>query len=206
MSTAPRAESPKLTDLDLVVRTPRLVLRPISEDDADDLWPFVSDPDFPRLMMWSAHKSRADTVAFARWAAEALKNGTHLTWVIGATEHGGRARGCISLDGITWQLLAWRVDRAELGYWLAPPLHGQGLVSEAAQAAVRFGFETLGLHKMTVSCLEENEASRRVIEKLGFRFLARQVDDMWRHERWWSLLRYEMTAGEYAAARAAGAR
>ena len=45
-------------------------------------------------------------------------------------------------------------------------------MTEAATAALRFAFETLGLHKVTIGCVEGNDGSQRVIEKLGFRFLA----------------------------------
>jgi ribosomal-protein-alanine N-acetyltransferase len=194
MSHEPRSDVPDLDALDLVVRAPRLVLRPIAERDADELFAYTSDPELPRLMSWAAHRSREDTLGFARWAAEALARGTHLTWVI---EHEGRASGCLSLDNLTWQLVAWRVDRAEMGFWLAPPLHGRGLMTEAAGAALRFAFGTLGLHKVTIGHLETNDASRRVIEKLGFRFVGRFADDVWRHGRWWSHLRYEMTRDEW---------
>src|SRR5204863_5466253 len=112
----------------------------------------------------------------------------------------GRAMGTIGLDGIQFELRAWRVDQAELGYWIAPPLWGRGLMTEAAQAVMRCGFETIGLHKITVGCLADNAASRRVIEKLGFRLVGRREDDVWRDGRWWSVLRYELTASEWSDA------
>jgi len=126
--------------------------------------------------------------------SEALEKGEGITWAI---EREGRVQGVIGLDGITWQLRAWRVDRAELGYWLAPALWRQGLMTEAAHAVVRWGFETLGLHKIKVGCVSENGASRRVIEKVGFRYVGRLEDDVWRDNRWWSHLRFELTAGEW---------
>jgi RimJ/RimL family protein N-acetyltransferase len=195
-SKPPRPEIPALADLDLVLRTPRLLLRPITEADVDALWPHVSNPELPRMVTWAAHTDRSETVELVRLKVEALAKATDVTWVI---EHEGRANGMVSLDGITWALRACRLDRAELGYWIAAALRGQGLMSEAAGAAPRFAFETLGLHKVTVGCFDVNEASRRVIERLGFRFLARHLDDYWRDGRWWSVLRYELTAAEWAA-------
>jgi len=194
-SAPPRPEIPEVDKLDLVLRTPRLVLRPPVAGDVDGLWPFVSDPDLPRMMSWSAHKSKDETAAFLKIVTEAMAGGSDLNWII---EHEGKVAGTIGLDGIRFQFRAWRVDRAEIGYWLAPPLWGQGLMTEAATAVVRFGFETLGLHKVTVGCLEENAASRRVIEKLGFRYVGRLIDDVWRDDRWWSHLRWELTAAEWA--------
>jgi RimJ/RimL family protein N-acetyltransferase len=59
-------------------------------------------------------------------------------------------------------------DEAELGYWIARPLWGLGYGSEAARALVDHGFGETGLHRMVASYHLGNEASRRILEKLGF--------------------------------------
>ena len=71
-------------------------------------------------------------------------------------------------------------------------------MSEAAAEVVRFGFETLGLHKITVGCLVGNDGSRKVIERLGFRFIGRHEDDVWRDGAWHTHLRYELLASSYS--------
>ena len=193
-SAPPRPKIPRLAELDLVLITSRLRLRPIQETDADDLFPFVSDPALPRMLSWHAHTDRNQTLEYIRHVQSALAGNTDVTWAI---EHDGRAMGCVGLDGIEFELRAWRIDRAELGYWLAPPLWGQGLMTEAAHAVMSCGFEAIGLHKITVGCIAENVGSRRVIEKLGFRPVGRCEDHVWRDGRWWSVLRYELTASEW---------
>jgi ribosomal-protein-alanine N-acetyltransferase len=190
----PRPVVPRLDELDLVLDTPRLRLRPFEDADVDDLWPHVSDPALPRMMSWAAHTDPSETADFIRHVREGLANSTDAAWAI---EVDGRAAGCISLDDVRFAMRAWRVDRAELGYWIAPALWGKGLMTEAARAVVRCGFETIGLHKITVGCIVENIGSRRVIEKLGFRPVGRLEDDVWRAGRWWSILRYELTAPEW---------
>jgi ribosomal-protein-alanine N-acetyltransferase len=192
--SAPRPTIPKLARLPLVIETQRLQLRPFTEDDIEAVWPTVSDPEFPKYMSWHAHTDRASVRAFVERITAAIADGTGATWAI---VRDGRAVGCIGLDAITWEMRAWRVDRAELGYWLAKAEWNQGLMTEAARAIVRFGFETLGLHKIGVGCLVENEASRRVIERVGFRYVGRLEDDVWRDGRWWSHLRFELTAQEW---------
>jgi [ribosomal protein S5]-alanine N-acetyltransferase len=198
ISAPPRADIPAPSELEPVLRTERLVLRPFVEDDVESLWPYVSDPELARHMSWAAHTQRHETLDFVRSRIEAAAAGTDLTL---AVVHDDRAQGCIGLHGMAWEMRAWRVDRAELGYWLAPPLWGRGLITEAARAVVDFGFATLGLHKITVGCLDGNQGSQRVIEKLGFRFVGRLVDDAWRDGAWWSHLRYELLAAEWAARR-----
>jgi ribosomal-protein-alanine N-acetyltransferase len=194
-SAPPRAKIPKLDELDLVLATARLQLRAFEESDVDDLWPYVSDPALTKMMSWNAHTERGQTLDFIRRVNAGLANGSGVAWAI---ELDGRAAGCISLEDIEFELRAWRLDRAELGYWIAPSFWGRGLMTEAAQAVVRCGFELIGLHKVTVGCIAENTGSRRVIEKLGFRPVGRLEDDVWRDGRWWSVLRYELTASEWS--------
>jgi RimJ/RimL family protein N-acetyltransferase len=57
----------------------------------------------------------------------------------------------------------------ELGYWLGRPFWGQGYATEAATRIVRFAFDELGAKKLTAGWYEGNEASSRVLEKLGFK-------------------------------------
>ncbi len=58
-------------------------------------------------------------------------------------------------------------DRGELGYWLGQPFWGHGYATEAARAALAFGFESLDLHKIEANYDPANIASRRVLQKLG---------------------------------------
>jgi [ribosomal protein S5]-alanine N-acetyltransferase len=195
MSSPAPGPVPTLSALPLEIATARLRLRPVAETDVEALWPFVSDPALPRQMIWEAHRDRAETLRFLERQRDELVGGTGVTWAI---EHEGSVIGLIALSNITWQLLALRIDRAELGYWLGPPSWGRGLASEAARAATKWGFEALGLHKITIGCAEANARSRRVIEKLGFRFLALAQEDFWRDGRWQDVGRYELTAAEWS--------
>ncbi len=199
MSAPPRATIPKLSELvlDLDLETARLALRPwtASQVDIDAMYSFAKDPEFPKLMSWAAHTDPGETRAFLESVVTERLEDRGVTWAI---IHDGQVVGSISLTGIRWQFAAWRIDRAELGYWLAPKLWNTGLMTEAAHQVLLFGFDTLGLHKITTGCFEQNVASRRVIEKLGFRHVGRHEDDVWRDGRWHTQLRYELTAAEWS--------
>jgi ribosomal-protein-alanine N-acetyltransferase len=193
-SAPPRARPVQLDQLDRTLVTARLRLRPLDDRDVDDLWPYVSDPELPRMMTWTAHADRQETLAYIRSKHDEVSRGGGFTWAI---EHAGHACGTINLHDLSFELRAWRVDQAEIGYWIGRPLQGKGLVTEAATAVLEFGFTALGLHKIKVGCLVENVASRRVIEKLGFRSVGRLEDEVWRDGRWWSMLRYELLHAEW---------
>lgn len=197
MSPPPRPAIPDLLELRLEIETPRLMLRPwtSSEADVNAMWPYASDPEFPKQMSWAAHTEKDTTRAFLESNEKDLADGKGINWAI---IHGGKPVGSIELGSIRWQVAAWRVDRAELGYWIAPELWGKGLMTEAAHHVLLFAFDAIGLHKITVGCFEKNIASRRVIEKVGFRHIGRQDDDVWRDGAWHAHLRYELTASQWS--------
>jgi len=56
---------------------------------------------------------------------------------------------------------------AELGYWLGVPYWDKGYATEAARAVLQYGFETLSLHRVYASHVEQNPASGKVLRKIG---------------------------------------
>lgn len=60
-------------------------------------------------------------------------------------------------------------QNAYAGYWIDEALAGNGYMPEALALVVRFAFEDIGLHRVQVSVIPRNKASRRVAEKLGLR-------------------------------------
>ena len=142
-----------------------------------------------------AHTDRSETLGFVQAAKKSLEENTGVVWAI---EHEQRVIGSIGLDSMVFAMRALRIDRAELGFWLAPEHWNKGLMTEAADAVVRCAFQTIGLHKVTFGCLLENVASQRVIKKLGFHYVGRPEDDVWRDGKWHSHLRYELNAAQWA--------
>ena len=71
-----------------------------------------------------------------------------------------------------------RPGEAELGYWVGVPYWGCGYATEAARAAVAYGFGELGLTAIWAGYYEGNERSHRVQEKLGFEFQYRRESDV----------------------------
>ena len=58
--------------------------------------------------------------------------------------------------------------RAEVGYWLAKPFWGRGIITAVVQRVCRHAFEEFGLAKITAHVFPHNPASARVLEKCGF--------------------------------------
>ena len=91
-----------------------------------------------------------------------------------------------------------KTHQAELGYEIAPLYWGQGYATEAAQKMLDFGFEQLDLHRVWASCLVENKASARVLEKLGLRQEGRIRQNRWMKGRYRDTFVYGILKHEWA--------
>jgi ribosomal-protein-alanine N-acetyltransferase len=107
----------------------------------------------------------------------------------------------VLVGGITLSNIRRRAAQfVNLGYWMGKPYAGQGLMTEAVGLIVPFCFETLGLHRIHAAFLPDNMASRRVLEKNGFReegfaenYL--QIDGKWADHVLFGLTRERYEAG-----------
>lgn len=88
---------------------------------------------------------------------------------------------------------------AELWYLLDPDFWGAGYAAEAAGALVAGAFDHLSLHRIWASCLPENPASARVLEKLGFRREGTHRKNLRVHGEWRDSHTYAMLGAEWQA-------
>ena len=146
------------------LRTERLLLRPWR---ASDLTPFAALGADPRVMKHlGTLLTRAESDALAeRFAAHFAAHG----FGIWALEVPGEVdfAGCVGLAHATFP--ARFNPSVEIAWRLAPALQGRGYATEAARAALRFGFEQLGLAEILAFTTSANLASQRVMERLGMR-------------------------------------
>lgn len=147
---------------DVRLATPRLDLRPLVPADAPALFAIYSDPRVMRY--WSSGPWAAVAEAEARIARhrEALAAGEYL--VLGFVR---RSDGELVGSGALFHLSA-QCRRAEVGYGLRPDAWGQGYAAEAVGELLRFGFADLALHRIEADVDPRNEASVRLLERLGF--------------------------------------
>lgn len=75
----------------------------------------------------------------------------------------------VLLGGLTLgQVKRGVVQAATLGYWIGAPYAGKGYMSRAVRAVTGFAFSNLRLHRIEASCLPHNEASIKLLERIGF--------------------------------------
>lgn len=93
-------------------------------------------------------------------------------------------------------------QNAYIGYWIDEKLAGKGYTPEAVVVMFRFGFDELALHRLQISIIPRNTASRRVVGKLDLRDEGVAVRYLEINGVWEDHVRYAMTSEEWEARRA----
>ncbi len=140
-------------------------LRVLSERDAEELFA-LTDANRSFLRRWLPW---LDVVTCAD------DTGSFLSSVTAQREAGrGPTFGILragALAGVVGYLPIDRVNRnGEIGYWLAESEQGKGIMTACCRFVVRYGFLTLDLHRIQIAAATENQRSRAIPERLGFRF------------------------------------
>ena len=144
-----------------VIRTDRLVLRPFSSTDADDILAYASDPSwyrFSNVAQAQTGYTRADAVSFVARQLATDPN-EKATWAI---EYEGRASGSIKAHFFYGHRVA------ELGYGVAKRAWGRGLAVEACRAIITACYKEYSqLIRFRARSDARNTQSIRVMSKLG---------------------------------------
>jgi len=99
------------------------------------------------------------------WAHRAARSKSAFPFMILRRED-ARLMGAITLDNVRFG----PSKAGTVGYWIGPNFARQGFMHEALGLVAKFAFEQLDLSRIEAACLPENEASRGVLEKVGFKY------------------------------------
>ena len=143
--------------------TERLLLRQLSLDDAACIHRLRSNRAVMQYINRPVSQTIEDAEAWISVILGALAQNNGITWCICLKETPRESVGSIGL---------WRIDkenyRAEIGYMLEPRLQGRGLMFEALQVVVDYGFREMKLHSIEAQLNPENGASAALLKKGGF--------------------------------------
>jgi ribosomal-protein-alanine N-acetyltransferase len=150
----------------MIIQTERLVLRPFEEADAPSVM-FYCDPEVMRFIPGGPRDPGQLLARFPATVANRRAQWASLGFGLWAVVF--KATGEV-IGHCGLQPLPDGTD-VEVAYLLDKPRWGKGLATEAAVAAIRFGFETAGLEKIVAIAMPENRGSTRVMEKAGMRLV-----------------------------------
>ena len=146
----------------MILQTPRLILRPWQDSDAESLYQYASDPKVGPPAGWPPHTSVENSLEIIRSVLSASE-----TYAV-VDKSTGCAVGSVGLMIGKASGIGIPDTEAEVGYWIGVPYWGRGLIPEAVKELIRYGFEDLHLEKMWCGYFDGNTKSRRVQEKCGF--------------------------------------
>ena len=188
--------SASLNDVSWPVLTERLALRPATPGDAAATWPYRSDP---AVAEWLT-RLPTDRATYDEWCATPEVLGAMLV-----VECDGEVVGDLYLHPQdAWSQVEVRerasMSEAEIGWALNPSHQGRGYAAEAVGALLAICFEQLALRRVTAGCFTANEASWRLMERLGMRRECHSVrDSLHRDHGWLDGFEYALLAEEWAA-------
>jgi RimJ/RimL family protein N-acetyltransferase len=188
-----------LDSIDWPVHTDRLALRRAARSDVDAIWAIRSAPG---VTDWLS-SAPSDRSVFEEWFCATERISRVLVVELAAVVIGdvmikiedGWAQEEVTADA--------KGVEAELG-WVFDPVHsGRGYASETVRELFRLCFDELGLRRVVAHCFADNDASWRLMERVGMRREAHtKADSLHRSGVWLDGLSYALLAEEWGSSRA----
>lgn len=152
-----------------ILETPRLYLREMTPEDAEHAYILNSDPEVLRYTGDDPFESVEEACEFlvnyesykryglGRWGVILKETGEYLGWC-----------------GLKYTP---ELDEFDIGYRFMKKFWGFGYATEAAAACLELGFNQLGIKTIVGRAMPENDASVRVLEKIGLTYLENRITD-----------------------------
>lgn len=145
----------------MILETERLILKPVTAEDAPLIFPVMADPEVMAHMDTAALEDPDLTLAFVESQVDEMERDEALYWSVRRRDDG------VYLGSVDLSDIDWRHHRAEVGFILARPAWGQGFAYEAMQAVMGYA-ATQGIRRLWARTHVGNNASEKLLLKLGF--------------------------------------
>lgn len=175
------------------IETPRLRVRPFRPDDLDDVHALQSDPEVVRYLPWVV-RTREESQAWlaARIASPRLAADDDA--VAYAVERRGDGR---VIGSITLFLRSAEHRQGEIGFVVERAAQGHGYAAEATRAVLDVAFAELDLHRVVGRADPRNDASARLMQRLGMRREAHFHECEWFKGEWGDLVVFAVLRQEW---------
>ena len=145
-----------------ILETGRLYFRQVHDDDAAAIFALRSNSNVMQFLDRPMATSISDAELLVKKMKDSLECNEGITWGI-CSKGDPHLVGTIGF----WQITKEHF-RAELGYLLHPDHQGKGLMQEAIEAALNYGFDVMQLHSVEANVNPLNNASIRLLERNNF--------------------------------------
>ena len=171
--------------------TNRLYLRKISVNDAEDMYEYASDRDTTEYLTWEPHGALKFTKNYLRFLQKQYKCGQYLDWAIVYRENGKMIGTC------GFSAIYPEHGKAEIGYVLNRAYRNKGIATEACGLVISYAFEQLDIHRIEAKCIVGNDASERVMKKLGMKYEGTYRESMYVKGEYRDIKMYSILSDEY---------
>ncbi|MFI2652281.1 GNAT family N-acetyltransferase [Micromonospora fulviviridis] len=187
--------------LERPLQTERLTLRPATADDADPTWAFRQ---LKSVNEWLTG-CPADLEGYRELFSNPARLATTVILTLGHDPEAPTIGDFMLRREDAWAQLdvadQARDTQAELGWVLDPAFTGHGYATEAGRELLRYCFEDLGVRRVTANCFLGNDASWRLMERVGMRREVHAVrESLHRSGRWLDTVGYAILEQEWSPA------
>ncbi|MEI5908066.1 GNAT family N-acetyltransferase [Bacillus spongiae] len=140
----------------------RLQFRKYNEEDINFLFSLLSDPEMVRYIGEGKTRDKEGTKKFLDWIYSTYKVGTGLGLMVLEEKENNNPIGHAGLVPQTVD----GAEELEIGYWISRKYWGKGYATEAAKSLMDYGYSNLGKRKFIALIQPDNEASKKVANKL----------------------------------------
>ena len=172
-----------------MIKTERLLLRPLVMEDAEALFAYRSLPEVALFQSWQP-ESVESVLVFLKENESTRFHAPDTWYQVAICLPDDRLIGDIGIHTLDH-------DQLELGYTLSPSYQGLGYASEAVGAVLHEAFTRWNKHRVIASVDPANTASIRLLEQLGFRKEAHHVQSYWMRGEWYDDCIYAILMEEY---------
>jgi len=165
-------------------------LREFREDDADQVLDLIGDDRVTRWLSFDS-RSRAQAAAMLAGVAERARSVPRTEYYLAVC-----ARDQDQTIGFA-RLALSGVQAGKLGYAVHADHWGHGYATDAVKTMIRFGFNDLGLHRISAAIGPDNGASITIATKLGFNYEGRLRDHVYTNGAWRDSLLYSLLEDEW---------
>ena len=145
-----------------VIESNRLILRRITNDDVNEVFELRSNPETMKYIPRPLVKTTEDALEHIAMIEDKIVTNVGINWGI-TLKSNPKLLGIIG-----YYRMQPENYRAEIGYILLPEFHGKGIITEAVQRLITYGFNDLNLHSIEAVIDPENFASEKVLQKCNF--------------------------------------
>ena len=173
--------------MNLILETPRLLIRPFELSDAEDMFEMDKNPEVHKYLWQTPTKTIDETIKIIAYIQKqyAENNIGRFATILKET---GEFIGWTGIKYINDHIENGNSNFYDYGYRLSEKFWNKGFATEASMAWLDYGFNSMKIDKMNAYTHFENGASNHILKKVGFQFVENYQDENDVTWKWWQMV------------------